>query len=255
MIEIIVIVAIIGIMAMTAAPSFGALLESVKVDQSVAEIRGELAATQRSAIRGGQSCMASMLVQMPNSTLSFADFQAKLLNTCSSEESARILPKGVSVVSNLVSETGVTVARPSSSDPILVASAGLKMGNDLGSDWFMASGKGPHDDAYWDNWYCEKWDWCNASEGSSPPPNQTVVEMKFGSHGTVDYQVETAQSPAPDPTGKVVVFSSKHPQRKQRCIAISKRIGLTRVGVYRGELFPSNITDSGICTALDWKKQ
>jgi hypothetical protein len=42
---------------------------------------------------------------------------------------------------------------------------------------------------------------------------------------------------------------------KKKCIAISSTLGLTRVGTYVGGTDPNSITQTGVCTALEWNKQ
>ncbi|HEY9828452.1 MAG TPA: type II secretion system protein [Stenomitos sp.] len=62
LIETLVIVMVIGILAAVSAPSFGSLLDSIKVNQSVTDLKTALQDSQRQAIRKNQVCSA----QLPN---------------------------------------------------------------------------------------------------------------------------------------------------------------------------------------------
>jgi len=56
LIEMLVIVAVIGILAAIAAPSFLGLLNQKKVDDALAQVQGALQEAQREAIRKSKSC-------------------------------------------------------------------------------------------------------------------------------------------------------------------------------------------------------
>lgn len=62
LIEVLVIVMVIGILGVVSAPSFGSLLDSIKVNQSVTDLKTALQDSQRQAIRKNQVCAA----QLPN---------------------------------------------------------------------------------------------------------------------------------------------------------------------------------------------
>lgn len=50
-------------------------------------------------------------------------------------------------------------------------------------------------------------------------------------------------------------MQSANPNGSKKCVAISSTLGSTRVGVYTGSTAPTDITDKGVCTALNWKQQ
>jgi hypothetical protein len=88
-------------------------------------------------------------------------------------------------------------------------------------------------------------------------PQVEVANITFNSLGSAEFSIQSAiQFPLlpPDPTGKVVAFVD-NPNVKKKCVAISSTLGLTRVGIYTGDITPTEITDRGVCTALDWKQQ
>ena len=88
-------------------------------------------------------------------------------------------------------------------------------------------------------------------------PALEVADIKFNTLGSAEFSIQSAvQSPLlpTDPTGKVVAFVD-NPNVKKKCVAISSTLGLTRLGIYTGDITPTEITDRGVCTALDWKQQ
>lgn len=66
LIEMLVVISVVGVLAAIATPSFLSTMESAKVDQTIAEIRGALQETQRQAIRKSQIC--SVLVDVASVT-------------------------------------------------------------------------------------------------------------------------------------------------------------------------------------------
>lgn len=91
---------------------------------------------------------------------------------------------------------------------------------------------------------------------SVDPPNPNV-SINYGTQGSAEFSILSAaqayQLPA-DPTGKIVTFVD-NPKSTKKCVAISRILGLTRMGTYTGSLNAAAITDTGICTAKDWTKQ
>jgi Tfp pilus assembly protein FimT len=68
LIEMLVIVAVVGILGLMSAPSLIATMDSVKIDQNVAEIRTALQDTQRQAIRRSRICSVTMEIDTNTST-------------------------------------------------------------------------------------------------------------------------------------------------------------------------------------------
>jgi type II secretory pathway pseudopilin PulG len=56
LIEMLIIIMVVGILAAIAAPSFAGLFDSIKVNQTVTELRSTLQETQRQAIRANKTC-------------------------------------------------------------------------------------------------------------------------------------------------------------------------------------------------------
>ena len=92
---------------------------------------------------------------------------------------------------------------------------------------------------------------------SSPNTSGQQIEIRYGPRGGAEFSVLSAVS-APqlpnDPTGKIVAIVNNSAVPKQ-CVALSNILGLARVGVYTGGTAPKDITDTGVCTAMDWTKQ
>ena len=183
------------------------------------------------------------------------DFQAGILNSCNATAGNGRLAEGISVVTNLAPNpdmVSLLSTRPQSLTPTSSSFAG-------GAGLIGSSGD-QGDQGFWEQaaqWACDNWGWCPDDSGttSSPTENVGIVDIAFGNQGSVTYEVQTALSMPPDSTGKVVAFISDRPEAKQKCVAISKTLGLTRVGKYQGALSPTDITDEGICTASDWTEQ
>jgi type II secretion system protein H len=201
LIEMIVIIAVVGILAAVALPSFSSMLDATKVDQAVVSLRTSLQDTQRQAIRTGQICT----VEVPkNRGRGKAKGKTESNVNCVISTDPEI-PENVDIASNLQS--------PTSTPP------------------------------------------------PSPSPSVLPVEtipVTFSPLGSADFSIaSTVQLPATprDPSGKVVAFIAEKPQVKMKCVAISSTLGLTRIGTYTGSTVPAEITDTGVCTALDWKQQ
>jgi prepilin-type N-terminal cleavage/methylation domain-containing protein len=202
LIEMIIIIAIIGVLGAVATPSFTAMIDGMKVTQTVTDLQTALQDTQRQAIRKNQVCT----VQVPqkngngNGSENGNGNRNGIMGNCLTSGSP-VMPDNVNISTNMQSIVTVAVS------PNL------------------------------------------------PLPN--VVEVKFGTLGSADFSVLSAvQLPLlpTDPTGKVVAFV-ENPNVPKKCVAISSTLGLTRVGIYTGSTTPADITDKGICTALDWKQQ
>ncbi len=230
MLETMIIVVVLGILSIIAAPNLSSLLDSIKVDQAVTELRSSLSETQRQAIRGGQTCMTSVLVQETDGSGKIPEFQSVLNNQCLNAAVQHVdLPKGISIVTNIVPEANNT-------------------GGTSGGD---TSGE---EQSGWCKWMPWLW-FCDNPASNGDTVKEALVGVGFGKQGSANYGVQTSQSTIQDPTGKFVVFVSKKPTGKQKCVAVSPRLGLTRIGTYIGGLLPNEITDEGICEPKNWQKQ
>ncbi len=191
LIEVLVIVIIVGVITAITAPSVSAMMDRIKVDRSVVEIRSILQESQRSAIRQSKFCTALISLSSEPGGEWLDPFKKFL---CPGQKAPDI-PEGVEVLTNIVS--------PSAS----------------------ASKQGK------------------------------VVEVQFGVLGNAKFNVLHAAQIVKDPTGKIVAFIPTNSGIDKKCIAISSTLGLTRMGTYLGETDPKAITDTGLCTALDWQDQ
>ncbi len=189
LIETLVIVVVIGVVTVIAAPNLVSMMERVKVDQSVAEVRGVLQSAQREAIRGGQPCVTNLSLKKSNG---LAKGHSK--KSCGSAAGYQP-PEDTELITN--------ITNPSDS---------------------------------------------KAEEGKS-------LEIEFGVLGNAKFDIYKSSSTPSDPSGKIVAFVSQKDSVPKKCIAISNTLGLTRVGNYIGDLSPSSITQTGVCTALNWEDQ
>ncbi len=239
MIETIIIVAVVAILALISAPSFASLLDSMRLDQSITELRTSLSSAQRQAIRSGQSCLAGIRVQNSDGgVLSATPFQSLIVASCQSEQ--EVLPQKISVVSNM--KAGSTFA----------AATGTSQSSETSTE-----GSSSEEQEFWEQaaaWACENYGWFCSPE-SSQLAETRVVDVEYGEQGRVHFGVVSDQQPPADPAGKIVAFISTRPEGKKKCIAISRRVGLTRIGNYSGSYDPNAMTNGGICTSVDWKQQ
>jgi prepilin-type N-terminal cleavage/methylation domain-containing protein len=211
LIEVMVIVMVVGILAAIASPSFGSLLDSIKVNQTVTDLRTALQDTQRQAIRKNQTCT----VQVPNANSNGGKGNNDNKGNHGKGNNGNGKGKKQLVQGNCLT----------SGDPELADNIGLAT---------------------------------NLQSASATSASSNAIELKFGTLGSAEFTIQTAiTAPATprDPSGKVVAFAENNPQVQKKCVAISSTLGLTRIGTYTGGTSPSDITDSGVCTALDWKQQ
>jgi Tfp pilus assembly protein FimT len=207
------VISLVGILASVAAPSFASLLDSMKVDQTINEIRMALQDTQRQAIRTNQVCV----VQVP---------------TTGNSPSASPLPQWLQDLIAKYFPAGGSGSKKISGNCLTSGSPELSNAVDLASNLQTAQSA------------------ASSSSGS--------VVVQYSPLGSADFAISSAVTPPAtpvDPTGKVVAFIASKPQVKKKCVAISSNLGLTRIGVYTGSTDPKEITDTGLCSALDWKQQ
>lgn len=208
LIEMLAIVAIVGILALIAAPSFASMMDGIKVNQTVASLQSALQDTQRQAIRKSQICT----VQVSSENLN-------------GQNKGSSWPFGSSPTNTpKVSGNCLSLGSPNLSPDVLLAT---------NMQLFVATGTQPN---------------------ATAPPNLAINYRPLGSaEFSILSSVQLPQRPS-DPTGKIVT-SIANPSIPMKCIAISSTLGLTRVGTYTGSTNPTDITDTGVCTALDWTRQ
>lgn len=206
LIEVLVIIVVIGVVAAIAAPSFGSLLDSIKVNQTVTELRISLQETQRQAIRDNKVCETQFTNGNGNGNgkgHGKKNGKGSAPNTVQGNcltSGDRTLPDGVDIMTNIQS----------------------------------------------------------ASSSATAPIDLGATTIRFVPSGSAEFTVLSAAadptSPA-DPTGKAVAYIPDNQGVQKKCVAVSNTLGLTRIGTYTGNTDPAAITDTGICSALDWKQQ
>jgi type II secretory pathway pseudopilin PulG len=212
LIEMLIIIMVMGVLAAIAAPSFTGLFDSIKVNQTVTELRSTLQETQRQSIRANKTC------------------ETQVTNTQSADpENGKGKGKGNGNGNGNGDKTrkiqGNCLASGDQTLP-----EGVDMTTNIQSIVLT----------------------------SSPPSASSTTTIRFVPSGSAEFTVLTTV-PLPnlpnDPTGKIVAYISGKDQIQKKCIAISNTLGLTRIGTYSGDTTPEAITDSGTCSALDWKQQ
>jgi prepilin-type N-terminal cleavage/methylation domain-containing protein len=228
LIEVMVIIMVVGILAATAVPSFGSLLDSIKVNQTVTDLRTVLQDTQRQAIRKNQACT----VQVPNANSNRGNGN----NGNNGNRGKGNNGNGNGNNGNGNGNNGN--GNGNNGNKQLVQGNCLTSGSpELAENIGLAT---------------------NLQSASGTSGSSNAIELKFGTLGSAEFTIQTAiTAPATprDPSGKIVAFAESNPKVQKKCVAISSTLGLTRIGTYTGGTSPRAITDSGVCTALDWKQQ
>jgi type II secretory pathway pseudopilin PulG len=202
-----VIVMVIGVVAIAVGPDLSALYDTLKVKQTVTELRTSLQDTQRQAIRKNQSCLFEISSNQIDQT-------AQVNGNCL-RSGAPLFPKGVTVATNLDPQAKLPLDPPPTSP--------------LGARTYTPT--------------------------TQPPPS---AKIGFSSLGNASFVIISTQRPPAlprDPSAKMVAYIPRSQSLKKQCVAVSNTLGLTRLGTYSGDLSPAAITDTGVCTALDWKDQ
>ena len=230
LIESLIIVIVIGIVSLIAAPSFGNMFDAMRLNHSVAEMRTTLSSAQRAAIRNQEACSATILI---NHTA--PQIESGVYTSCL-PEGGKTLEKNVLTATNMLSEL-----EAASSSDTEETSKGKDKDKEARDEAWCAK----HPDKQWHHK-------CNGEQADSTEPIR-YADSVFSKNGSLNFDVSESQN-VTDSTGKLVLFSRGKEHKAKKCIAISRRLGLTRVGTYSGELDPSGIT-AGECSALDWQEQ
>ncbi len=228
LIEMLVTILVIGVLAALSAPSFIALMDSVRVDQTIVEVRAALQSTQRQAIRGTQVCSVTFQITpvKDDTNPSPDDHHGKGVGVGNGNGNAFGLSKKSS------SSTSSEQEEPKNT----VTGTCLTSGEpDLPRNVSMAT---------------------NIVGASPSGSSQSAFEIKYGVLGGAEFAVQGLNtSTTRDASGKIIAFVPERQNGKKKCIAISSTLGLTRVGTYVGGTDPNSITQTGVCTALEWNKQ
>ncbi len=257
LIEKLIAVAVFGIMGAIAAPNFQALLDRRKVEQAVTEIRGALEETQRRAVRDNKLCELTLDLDV-----------SEVYGDCLIS-GARTLPEAVDLATNLIDLGDTSEAEASTEAPKISTASDLNTGlairpNENAPKIALAPTSSPNNEESKAGMVLyivsksEKEKCKPGHEGHKHCTTATeAIPVQFGTLGNAEFDIATnAAGGIPvDPTGKIVLYLPHRPNIQKQCVAISNTLGLTRMGIYTGELDPSDITDSGVCKASNWEEQ
>lgn len=264
LIETLVIILVVGVLAALSAPSFTALMDSIRVDQTIVEVRTALQSTQRQAIRGTQVC--SVMLQIAPEPDRRTDNQSRTGSSTSASGPS------IATSSNSGSGSQNSKGNNTSNGNNNVNNNGNNNtnGNNGSSTSPGATGSDDHDDDN-DKKNTVTGTCLTSGEpdlprnvsmatnivGSSPSGSSSPgFEIKYGVLGGAEFAIRGLNTSATrDSSGKIIAFVPERQNGKKKCIAISSTLGLTRVGTYVGETDPDSITQTGVCTALEWNKQ
>jgi type II secretory pathway pseudopilin PulG len=230
LLETLIIVVVLGVLTAIAAPNLLSLMDGVKINQTITEVRGTLQEGQRQAIRNNQPCVVSLSLSSSGGE-SPADNSGKGNNN-GSENGTKTGSENGTKTQNGHDGSSST---PSSSAPTIEAQCPVASNPEVPSGVDVAT---------------------NISGTSS---TRNDVAIAFGIYGSAEFGVEgqttETTTGAGDPSGKIVAYIPTRQSVQKKCIAISNTLGLTRVGNYTGGVTPEEITQGGVCTALDWTTQ
>ncbi|MEM9137104.1 MAG: prepilin-type N-terminal cleavage/methylation domain-containing protein [Cyanobacteria bacterium P01_F01_bin.42] len=325
LIESLIIIAVLAVFAAIAAPSFGNLLDGIRLNQTVTEARLVLSNAQRQAIRKRDVCRADISTNEYSTGRGKSYATSSFFSNCAPSEESNFSQKVIvatNVLPNSFSSSSVGASSTSSNmQPLnllrnLYGSSGWnsELLGSSGTDWLIAADdlsdddeSDSNDDLFDDDdddgdeannsrssnnsnansrnsgssgsstvgdiiddaidegtriWcrdhaghdhddYDER---CSRPSSSSSSGDPKIAQVAFGKSGNILFNIRSSIRVPDDPSGKLVLYTRDKEERTQKCIVISRRLGLTRVGSYRGELGQEDIT-KGRCTATDWKTQ
>lgn len=291
LVEQAIIVAVLGVVAAISTPNVMAMLNRMRVEQAMTEVRNALSETQREAVRGNKMC-----------SVTFNFVEGKITGPCL-VTGDRKLPRQVDIATNLIPDTAITqdgdesgiAAEADQPVQLVFTDVPIDLGitdqnntqiamlplEDQAPDAPKAAmviqiisaaggnckskGKGQK--------HCKT---PNVSPGPSVSPTPrgdddddddgdlrepTItareIPVQYGVLGNPQFAIALPSAsflPA-DPSGKIVLFLPGQQQSVKKCVAISQTLGLTRIGDYEGPLAPSDITTEGVCTAMKWTQQ
>lgn len=233
LIESIIIVAFVGILAMIAVPSFGNMLDSIRLDQATTEIRIAFSNAQRQAIRNGDICNSALSINQYSTETNQETIPSTIYNDCLPNDEKSFSDK-VIIATNILPLK--VISTPISTQPTSLTQETAK--------WCEDHKKHKHKE------------WPGICLQAPPPveEEQKLAQVAFGNNGGLNYEVKSDSENPADLSGKIVLYTRDRQQDTQKCVVLSKRLGLARIGSYRGGLTQSDIT-RGLCTAREWNTQ
>jgi type II secretory pathway pseudopilin PulG len=237
LLETLIIVVVLGVLTTIAAPSLMSLMDGVKINQTITEVRGTLQEGQRQAIRNNKPCIVSLSFSPSGdgSQDDDDDNSGSDKNNGSNQGNKNGIDNNSGNGHTNPSSPALPPTPPSTPLPITTTQCPTTTEPEVPSGVDVAS---------------------NISPAAT---TRDDVAVTFGIYGSAEFGV-VGQMPGTttgvrDPSGKIVAYIPTRQNVQKKCIAISNTLGLTRVGNYTGGVTPEEITQGGVCTALDWTTQ
>jgi prepilin-type N-terminal cleavage/methylation domain-containing protein len=251
LLETLIIVLILGIGLAIATPSFLSLIEKLRLEQAVVEVRSTFREAQRQAIREGESCL--VVLDLTNSKLT-----APCINI-----NQRSLPEQVKIATNitLIPEEALGANQEKSTEDFYARDIGSQL---VASTDLTNLGLQISSGSKWHNTELrigscyvkvspEK-TYLTCSKDSNSQTKPKLVPVSFGILGTAEFSIAKPKlsgiTPL-DPSAKIIFYTSESSNSIKKCIAVSNTLGLTRAGIYTGSTEPQSITSSGNCKATE----
>jgi type II secretory pathway pseudopilin PulG len=226
LIETLVIIVVMGVLAAVSAPSFIGLMDNLRVDQTIVEVRAALQTTQRQAIRRSQVCSVALQIEDKDKDDDDDDNGKSNGNNkgkSNGNSNGNGNGNGNSNGNGKKTKNAVTGNCLASGEP------------NLPDDVSVAT---------------------NIVSSNPASSSSSNFEIKYGVLGGAEFTIQGLNTtPTRDSSGKIIAFVPERQNGRKKCIAVSSTLGLTRVGTYAGEIDPASITQTGVCTALEWNKQ
>ena len=236
LIENAIILILIGVLATIAAPSMTQMLTKIELNKSVVAVQTSFSSAQRQAIRVQRVCEVGILENRD------PDNDDKLLSPsivyseCLPVKDSPLSEETI-VATNLKplqeDNGGANLVNPNSTSKIVQGAY----------EWCVEHESHNHD--YWDD-VCKHF---------QQKPSLEFAQLYYRPDGAVKFWIHSQSSTPSDSSGKMVFYKAGDSKKKPKCLVMSRRLGLLRVGQYSGSLDPTEMTENGACTSDDWDKQ
>ena len=227
LIENILILVLIGVFTVIAAPNMSQMLAKIELNKSVVAVQTHFASAQREAIRTKEGCEVGLLENQDpaNEENSLAPLVG--YGECMPENFSALSEKAI-VATNLTTPVPVTPNVPSE----------ISKKTEVWCSQHEAKHK--------------KWEeFCAQPQEIS----SNFAQMFYNLEGGATFRVLSTSKYPIDPTGKFVFYNPGNSDPHPPCLLISNRFGLVRKGSYSGSLDANAMTESGVCKTDDWEKQ
>ena len=237
LVENAIILIVLGVLATIAAPSMTQMLAKIELNQSVVAVQTTFSSAQREAIRAQSGCEVGILENRdPNNDDNLLS-PSMVYSECSPVKDS-LLSNETIVATNLKPPQ----TEQSSEGNLVDPNSTSKFVQET-YEWCVDHQS--HNHEYWDD-VCKHF---------QQKPSLEFAQLYYRPDGAVKFWIHSQSSTPSDSSGKMVFYKAGDSKKKPKCLVMSRRLGLLRVGQYSGSLDPTEMTENGACTSDDWDKQ